>query len=218
MTANNATDRDASPQTQQPARTYAQYVPHDLKYNADFEDSLMQAILQPSSGDDDRTTTKAQNSTEQSSESTTVQPSTQNHLLISENELPLPLDDPRRTLPSRLPGINLTHPGGYLEGGPGLDPTLDTFSDDFLSANPRIKTSDQLRRAVDKEIASSIEALRARMRARKAAKEKNERLEKELRTLTDQHGMEVRIRSRMQEEMVRKKEAREKRRMKKEEG
>lgn len=39
---------------------------------------------------------------------------------VTQAELPLPLDDPRRRYASGIPGIRLTHPGGPLEGGVGV--------------------------------------------------------------------------------------------------
>ena len=93
---------------------------------------------------------------------------------------------------------------------------MDTFPDDFLSSRPQITTPAQLERALQREINVSVELLKERLRARKAARERNEQVEKELKTLLDQHEMELRIHDRMQEEVVRKKEAREKRRRERE--
>ena len=53
---------------------------------------------------------------------------------------------------------------------------------------------------------------------RRAAKERNEQIEKELKALRDQHEMELKIHNRMREESERKKEAREKRRRDREGG
>jgi hypothetical protein len=131
---------------------------------------------------------------------------------ITESDLPLPLKDPRRKFASPLPGVLLTHPSGYLEGGPPLDPSLDTFAEDFLSHRPKIKTPDDLQRAVQKEIDANVEILKERLRARQRAKEKNEQVAKELKVLTDQHSMELRIQERMQEEQRQKRLERERKR------
>ena len=211
------------PQEDEGNSNYAAYVPHDLKYSADFEDSLMHALLDNSGHNNtpDGIRIIPEDSTEQSVNGVSVRAegiSAQSLPTISEDELPLNLTDPRRVFQSPIPGIKLTHPGGYLEGGPGLDPEMDTFPDDFLANNPAISTPAQLRRARQKEIEASLEALKERLRARRRAKERNEQLEREIKTLTDQHSMEVRIQSQMAEEQRRKKEARAKRRRDREGG
>lgn len=89
---------------------------------------------------------------------------------------------------------------------------MDTFPDDFLSARPGVKNSGQLQKALERELEVAREALKERLRARERARLENEAVEKELRTLKDQHEMELKIHNRMQEEVAKKKEAREKRR------
>lgn len=200
--------------------TYASYVPHDLKYSATFEDALVDAILN-SDGKHTGIRIIPEDSDEQAIEGESVRLSDiQLHSLpnIDEEELPLRLDDSRRIFASPIPGVNLTHPGGYLEGGPGLDPEMDTFPDDFLSSRPRVSSAPQLQRALQTEINARMEMLKERLRARQKAKERNEQIEKELKTLTDQHDMELKIHNRMQEEVARKKEAREKRKRDREAG
>lgn len=179
------------------ADNYASYVPHDLQYSAEFEDSLID-LLVPEGASTGGIRVVADDGE--------VPP------LINEDELPLSLNDPRRKYTSPIPGINLTHMGGYLEGGPGLDPEMDTFPDDFLSNNPSITTEAQLQSAVQREIDASMVLLKQRVEARRKAKERNEGVEKELRALVEQHEMELRIQERMQEEQRKKKEAKELRR------
>lgn len=200
--------------------SYAPYVPHDLKYDTSFEDSLISAVLSSDgrhggiriiSEDSDKSTVEGE-SVRLSDISLASLPH------IAEEELPLPLNDSRRIYASPLPGVKLTHPGGYLEGGPGLDPDMDTFPDDFLSSRPQVTSSSQLQRALQKEISTSVELLKERLRARQKARARNEQIEKELKTLKDQHSMELRIHNRMQEEVARKKEAKEKRRREREGG
>ena len=200
--------------------SYASYVPHDLKYSSDFEDSLIQIVLN-STPNHDGIRILPEDSHEQSIEGQSVR--TADVILhslpsISENELPLLLDDTRRLYQSPIPGIRLTHPGGYLEGGSGLDPEMDTFPDDFMANHPFVSTPGQLRAAIQKEIETSVEQLKVRLRARQKAKEKNEQIERELKALTDQHSMELRTLNRMQEERERKREAKEKRKAERKEG
>ena len=95
---------------------YACYVPHDLGYNPEFEDALIRAVLEQ----------KVANAS-QTVKSDVDDAEVLELPIIKEDELPLPLDDTRRVYPSPVAGLRLTHPGGYLEGGPGLDPDMDTF-------------------------------------------------------------------------------------------
>ena len=194
---------------------YAGYVPHDLKYSAAFEDSLIDTVLSsdtPQSGlrilsdDGDEQPVPGQSvRAEQINWDDLPQ--------IDEDELPLPLEDSRRVYASAVPGVRLTHPGGYLEGGPGLDPDMDTFPDDFFANQPQpITTPSALSAAVDKEVEASVALLKQRLEARREAKEKNERIGRELKGLVDQHEMELKIQRRMAEDQRRKKEAREKKR------
>ncbi|KAK4900970.1 hypothetical protein LTR27_002153 [Elasticomyces elasticus] len=191
------------PQDEQLNGLYASYVPHDLIYNADFEDSLMRAALDPDAKRDGIRIIPS-GSTERAQE--------------AEDELPLPLNDSRRIYASPVPGVKLTHPGGYIEGGPGLAPNMDTFPDDYFQNNPEITSADEFRKARTKEVDASIELLKERLRARQRAKEKNEQIEKQLQTLREEHDMELRVHNKMAEVNRQKKEARERRKKEKEGG
>jgi hypothetical protein len=208
------------PQEVQPQGAYASYVSHDLPYNADFDDSLVRAVLDPQPHQDGLRVIPA-DSTEQPVNGFSVRAdavSWQSLPIITEDELPLPLDDPRRVFASPIAGVKLTHPGGYLEGGPGLDPEMDTFPEDFLSNNPGVNSSERLRDAVDREIEASMDLLKDRLLARKRAKERNEQIEKELKLMSDDHSLELKIQRKMAEDRRIKKEAKEKRRMEREGG
>ena len=185
-------------------------------YNADFEDSLIAPILHSSNADGSTQLSTgirviSPDSTESPVSGISVRASDispESLPTILESDLPIPLTDPRRKFASPLPGVLLTHPHGYLEGGPPLDPTLDTFAEDFLSHRPNITKPQDLEKAVQREIDEQMGVLRERLRARQRAKEKNEQVARELKVLTDQHSMELRIQERMQEDARRKKEAR----------
>ncbi|KXL48390.1 hypothetical protein M433DRAFT_541139 [Acidomyces richmondensis BFW] len=203
------------PQEDNQKSMYASYVPHDLKYSADFEDALMNVVTDPDTpiagirvipaGSDEEPQAGISIRAEDISFSSL--PS------VSENELPLPLDDARRVFASPVPGVKLTHPGGYLEGGPGLNPEMDTFPDDFIQNYPvRISNASDLKNAVEAEVERNLDLLQQRLKARRQAKERNEQIEKELKTLMDQHEMELKMHNRIAEENARKKEARERRR------
>ncbi|KAK3726060.1 hypothetical protein LTR37_000208 [Vermiconidia calcicola] len=203
------------PHDDEPTGIYVHYIPHDMKYSAEFEDSLIQVVLDSPDKQDNGIKVILEDSDECPVDGASVRAqdiSPESLPTLTESDLPLPLDDARRKFASPIAGVNLTHPNGYLEGGPGLEPSMDTFPDDFLSNNPNITNSDQLQKAVKKEIDASIEALKERMEARQKAKDRNEQITKEIKMLTDQHDMELRLQQRMQEEQRKKKEAREKRR------
>ncbi|EME87714.1 uncharacterized protein MYCFIDRAFT_75558 [Pseudocercospora fijiensis CIRAD86] len=208
------------PQEEQPNGAYASYVPHDLKYHADFEDSLMQPVLNgPSNQDGIRVIPEGSADIPVEGVSVRAQDiSIESLPSISEEELPLPLDDPRRQFASPVPGIKLTHPGGYLEGGPGLDPDMDTFAEDFFDRNRHVTTSEDMRAAIQREIDENKELLQERLRARQEAKEKNERIEKELKLMQEEHEMERKVNKRMAESRKAKKEAKERRRAEREGG
>lgn len=201
--------------SQAAAEHWASYVPHDLKYDGQFEDSLMHTVLYPSTKSDGLRVVSDDSgdfpigSIRQSDAAAKV-----SH--ISEHELPLHLSDPRRIFASAIPGVKLTHPAGFVEGGPGLDPLLDTFSEDFLINHAGISTQQQLQQAIDQDTEHNLQLLKERMRARQAAKEKNESIERDLRNLVDQHNMELKIQHRMLEEHEAKKQAKEKKRRERE--
>ncbi|WPG98440.1 Hypothetical protein R9X50_00123000 [Acrodontium crateriforme] len=199
--------------------SYAAYVPHDLKYSAAFEDSMMAMLLD---NDDDSIANLGAglrvlpiDSDEQVIKDVSVRAqdvAIQSLPIIPEDELPLALNDSRRIFASSVPGIKLTHPGGYIEGGPGLDPEIDTFPDDFLSKNPGLGSAAELESAIAKEVENNIDLLKQRLRARQKAKERNEQIERELKTLMDNHDMELKMQRRMAEENQKKREAKEKKR------
>lgn len=207
------------PQEEQLYGIYANYVPHDLKYDAAFEDALIPVLDSPSSDDGIRVIPEG--SSEQPKEGISVRAldiSLESLPSISEEELPLPLDDPRRKFASPIRGIKLTHPGGYLEGGPGLDPDMDTFAEDFFERNRHITTTEEMRIAVQREIDEQKQLLQERLRLRREAKEKNERIEKELKLMQEEHEMERKVNRKMAETRKAKKEAKEKRRAGREGG
>ncbi|KAK0887253.1 hypothetical protein LTR02_017400 [Friedmanniomyces endolithicus] len=208
------------PQEDHPNTAYASYVPHDLAYSAAFEDSLMLAALDPEAIQDGIRVIP-DGSTEQAETGVSVRASDVSLLslpTIAEDELPLPLKDPRRVFASPVAGVKLTHPAGYLEGGPGLAPEMDTFPDDYFLNHPEITTAEELRGVVGREVEASVEVLKERLRARKVARERNEGIAKQLRTLREEHDMELRVHEKMAGVYRVKREAREKRKKEREGG
>ena len=227
MRAATASDGPTPPQEeQQQTSLYASYLARDLKtYSADFEDSLIDAVLNSSGRFIGRDGVRIipEDSDEQPVEGVSLRAEDVSleslpSIPSSEAEPPLPLNHPRRVFASPVAGVKLTHPGGFLEGGPGLDPERDTFPDHFFARNPQITTSIQLQATLKHEVDGSIELLKERLQNRRRAKERNEQIEKELRMLTDQHSMELRVQERMQEDARKKKEARELRRKERDGG
>ncbi|KAK4959614.1 hypothetical protein LTR66_013027 [Elasticomyces elasticus] len=98
---------------------------------------------------------------------------------VHRDELPLPLDDPRRIYASEIPGVRLTHPGGYIEGGPGPAPSNDTYTKEFIKTF-NIRTPAQLQFHKRREIDRGIEELRKEMQERKAAVEHNVRIQAQI--------------------------------------
>lgn len=205
------------PHEDPPTGLYASYVPHDLPYDERFEDSIMRAVLHQSAHPDG-IRVLAEDSSEQAEDGVSVRLGDISlHSLpnIAEEQLPLPLNDSRRIFASAVSGLRLTHPGGYLEGGPGLDPEMDTFPEDFISSRG-INDAQELRVRVDEEIAEQLELLKSRMHARQEALEQNERVKKELQALLDQRSMEVKIENRVKAEAQARREKKEERRRMKE--
>lgn len=135
---------------------------------------------------------------------------------VTQDELPLALDDPRRKYASGVSGVKLTHPGGALEGGPALqdnvaapDGTEDNADDPyakfpapirFFLREHDISTPEQLRDVVKKEQQKQVEELRKRMAEREEAKKKNEKIEKEIQDLVAEREMERRVHERARRE------------------
>lgn len=194
---------------------YATWLPSDIPYNETFENGLQHTLENPPAGRDGLILLDedSANSPEPGI-SVRARDIDRNQLpAISFDQLPLPLDDPRRVYTSAIPGLRLTHPGGYLEGGPGLFPEEDVFASDFIS-HFNISHPAQLREVRAREIQSHFADAKERMRNRREALHHNARIEKEIKTLTDQREMELKIETRMRDEATARRERREKRRMK----
>ncbi|KAM3415313.1 hypothetical protein BST61_g8842 [Cercospora zeina] len=197
---------------------YASYVPHDLKYSAGFEDALMSVVLNPPASPHGIRVI-SEDSSEQPMEGQSIRlkdVALQSLPVIAEVDLPLPLDDPRRIFSSPVPGVKLTHPGGYLEGGPGLEPDMDTFPEDFFNHHPHARTNDRFASTVDKKIEEHVAELQDRMRRREQAIKENAEVEKKLQELVLQHAMELKVHKKLADDRRAKREAKEKRRAERE--
>ncbi|GAB7353051.1 hypothetical protein MBLNU459_g3604t1 [Dothideomycetes sp. NU459] len=189
---------------------HAAWLPADIPYSAAYENAVKQAIVYPpprSSG----IRILRDGSAEEAQPGISVRASDIDPASLPDiafDDLPLPLDDKRRIYASPLPGINLTHPGGYFEGGPGFAPNHDAFAAEFITQF-NIGDATQLHDAVEKEIGQHIEVARERMAAREAALQQNARIEKEIKTLMDQREMEVKIEAKIKDEAKARRERRE---------
>lgn len=222
--ADKMTDQDiemhmAATPPSEPSGALATWLPAHIPYNESYENALQHAILNPPTGrnglvilPDD---SPSQPEPGISVRARDIQP---NHLPdIDFHQLPLPLDDTRRIYASPLPGIRLTHPVGYLEGGPGPSSDQDAFVRDFISQH-NITTRAQLLEVRAQEIEKNLDLTKERMRARHHALQHNARIEKEIKTLTDQREMELKIETRMRNEAMARRERREKKRERKSAG
>ena len=111
---------------------------------------------------------------------------------IDSGELPLPLDDVRRSYRSNIHGIRLTHPGGPVEGGSSSEPPsgaqncigrvpleIRQYAQRLIQDNT-LKTPSALRKFIATETQRSLEELRTQMHDRKEAIDGNERIVKEI--------------------------------------
>src|SRR5690606_15928262 len=120
---------------------------------------------------------------------------------VARHELPLPLSDPRRTHTlAAFPHIKLTHPSGWVEGGPGPTEEAKLAFVSALVSRRRIRNEDGLRRALEEDKAAQVLRLWDRTKERQRAKEQNARVRRELDTLVAQREMEVRLEQRIRDE------------------
>ncbi|PNS20068.1 Sphingomyelinase C 2 [Sphaceloma murrayae] len=178
------------------AAHHASYLPRDIPYSAPFEDSIADLL--------NSTTSTATRPIAERPASSSSYP------VLDLDALPLAISDPRRTFPSPVPGLRLTHPSGYLEGGPGLSPSEDEFAAHFVSEHG-IRDVQTLEQVKSQEIQRHIETARERARKRREAKEKNEGIDAEIRAMEEQLKLEMRVLGKARERALEKRETREKR-------
>jgi hypothetical protein len=192
---------------------YASYQPSDIAYNVDFQNEMARIMASEDAQTDNGIRVIRKDSSEVPKDGISIR---EQDILpsslpkISKDGLPLPLSDPRRIYASLVPGVKLTHPGGYYEGGPGPDPKADTFAKDYLSRNSDIRTAADLEAAKQRDIAAALEEAKQNAQRRVAAIEHNENIQKKIRALEAQHDMELKLQKRMAAEQKAKREAKEK--------
>jgi hypothetical protein len=192
---------------------FASYPPSEIPYNAEYQTEISRIMASEDAQTDIGIRVIPTSSSEIPKDGISIR---EQDILpsslpkISKDELPLPLSDPRRIYASLVPGVKLTHPNGYYEGGPGLDPKADTFAKDYLSRNSDIRTAADLEAAKQRDIAASLEEAKQSAQRRLAAIEHNENTHKKIRALEAQHDMELKLQKRMAAEQKAKREAKEK--------
>jgi hypothetical protein len=192
---------------------YASYLPSEIAYSAEFQNEISRIIASEDAQTDNGIRVIPRSSSEVPKDGISIReqeipPSSLPRM--SKDELPLPLSDPRRIYASQFPGVKLTHPNGYYEGGPGRDPKADTFAKDYLSRNSDIRTAADLEAAKKRDMAAAVEEAKQAAQRRLAAIEHNENIHKKIRALEAQHDMELKLQKRMAAEQKAKREAKEK--------
>lgn len=199
-------------------------VPHSsIPYSVDFTYALMRLLDDPSSNSTKPGITvvnKPSASVALPAESSVVTrlDSIDNAKLpqLQASDLPIALNDSRRVFAGPLPGINLTHPGGWIEGGagpyapqrsePGItaqvhDPNED--DDDVrlhvqhLIMQHNLRTPAQVQKYLKQEVQKQVEQLKSRMEERKSALDTNERLDREIQQLESQRAIERKVEDRL---------------------
>lgn len=172
----------------------------DIVYSAAFEDSVMRTVLAPPQPTGIVLLDEGEEPSHPSVESiprNAVIPASLPS--FSSSELPLSLDHPARRYRSSVPGINLTHPGGVLEGGPGPGVASESTAEDRREVVQDIIEQLGVRNArafwgaVAIEKMEAIRELEERAHARRKAIRSNEAVERELDGLKEQRNLEVRV-------------------------
>ena len=194
---------------------YASWLPRDIPYNASFEDSICAILTADSPPKHTGIRILHAGAPDSPKPGISIRahdiPSTSLPTLTLA-DLPLPISDPRRKYASPIPGINLTHPGGYIEGGPGIAPSDDEFARHFVLEHG-VRTAEELKRTVDRELEAGLALARERMRARKGAMATNERIRREMKSLAEQMEMETKVLNKAREKAKERRERRERRKV-----
>lgn len=182
---------------------------HDtIPYSAAFSNSIMRVVLQPPPSPTGITLVAKSSADLKNMYRFTALADVNSSSLpqIEASSLPLSLNDPHRIYTSSLRGVDLTHPGGWLEGGPGSGPLpriqdLPSEEAETYLNRHSIKTLEQLRQQIDRDVVLQIEELKERMRKREEAVKENEEVERKMEALIEQRKLERKIEQRMRKEM-----------------
>jgi hypothetical protein len=170
---------DASPGEPQP-QPVVDFSPATVPYNEAFENELMDIILHPPEN------------------SSLPTPNGENPM-IPASQLPIPLSSNLRTHASPIPGLNLTHAGGYHTGGPGPStPTIQAFAEKFVSEHGvDIQNTAEVKKVAKVLLEEKMAELNARMGEREKAVKRNREIDEELEKLRLQRDAEVRVLEKM---------------------
>ncbi|KAI4724205.1 hypothetical protein E4T49_08070 [Aureobasidium sp. EXF-10728] len=199
--------KDANP----PPIHHATYQPHQIPYSAHYEDSLYHILEYPPRSRDGISIIP-NDSLEQPKQGISVRLRDVDYKSLPQvtlQQLPLSVHDPRRIFASPVAGIRLTHPGGYLEGGPGAGAEEQrNWAREFVEREG-VLDEEGLGAVVQRHMQQNMSLAKERMRARNDALQQNARIEREIKTLMDQREMEVKIETRMKEDARKRRENRE---------
>jgi hypothetical protein len=113
---------------------------------------------------------------------------------VAHEELPLPLDDPRRTHDSIVPGLKLNGPSGTLDGGRRTMSTAEKKAiATQIATDARAKTKSEARAAILRAIDAKKEEARAKVASLKETDERREAIRKQIQALEREHEMELRV-------------------------
>lgn len=118
--------------------------------------------------------------------------------------MPVGLGDGRRVFVGAVPGVLLTHPGGWVEGGSGPvelsaastgigNGGMEAFARGFVERHRDVKSREEVREAVGEEAAQRVEELRQRMREREEAGRRNEEVGRRIAALVAEREVERRV-------------------------
>lgn len=188
---------------QSPEQDDSATVTPSLPYYEAYTNALMRTVLEPPEPSGTVVLDKKDRAT--AVEGVSVRAEDVEFVTVDYGDLPLPLDDPRRIYRSPVPGVNLTQPGGLLEGGgfrpataegKTIPPEIQKFAQQYIRSN-NIRNQTQMRRSIHAEISRLTGELTKTMNERRMALEQNEKIDGELEQNEAQRAMERRLEERM---------------------
>jgi hypothetical protein len=170
---------DASPAEPQ-SQPVVDFSPATVPYNEAFENELMNTILHPP-------------------ENPSLPTPNREPPMIPASQLPIPLSSNLRTHASPIPGLNLTHAGGYHTGGPGPSTaTIQAFAEKIASEHGvDLQDTAGMKRVAKALLDEKMAELKTRMEEREKAVKKNKEIDEELEKLRLQRDAEVRVLEKM---------------------
>ncbi|KAI9702707.1 MAG: hypothetical protein M1820_006091 [Bogoriella megaspora] len=177
----------------------------EVPYNETFENELANAVRNPQRTDGTRVvygdTVAGEN--EKHVKDIDTNDWRQVSTVYEDEPKPLSLDDHRRKFQGPVPGVQLTHPNGALEGGPSRDPASDAAELQALVNEHQIKSKGELKQKLEEGRQEAKGQLEACLEARQKAIDHNEKIDKEIQQLVANRELEIKV---LKREKVRKEE------------